>query len=90
MGAGRSILRGISDVVFLIAFLIPEVPRLSVSLTIGNAQAAPKRSICPTTASAAGRPKTTSAIAPKAARPPYTAIVLPGPLVLFVRGNLAE
>jgi hypothetical protein len=89
MGAGRPILHGVPGVVFLIAFLIPEVPRLSV-LTIRNVRTTPKRSIGTTAASAAGRPKTTSSVAPKAARPLYTAIVLLGPLVLLVGGNLAE
>ena len=50
-------------------FLITSVSRLSVPLTIRNALLAPIRSICSTITSDAGRPKTTSSMAPNTTRP---------------------
>src|SRR4051812_3402937 len=58
-------------------FSISSVSRLSVPLTITNARVAPTRSICSTIASAAGRPNTTSSMAPNTTRPLCT-LVLPG------------
>src|ERR1700687_4224613 len=72
-------------------FSIASVCRLRVPLTIRNARAARRRSTCATTASAAGRPKTTSSMAPKTTRPLCTTIILPGLLALCSLGNnLAE
>ena len=51
--------------------------RFSVPLTIRMRASAPSRSICSTIASAAGRPKTTSSMAPNTTRPLCT-LVLPG------------
>jgi len=63
-------------------FSISSVSRLSVPLTIRNARPARNRSICPTTASAAGRPNTTSSMAPNTTRPLCT-IVLPDGLACY-------
>ena len=58
-------------------FSISSVSRFSVPLTIRKARFAPSRSNCSTIASDAGRPNTTSSIAPNTTRPLCTA-VLPG------------
>ena len=50
-------------------FSISSVSRFSVPLTIRNARFAPSRSSCSTIASDAGRPNTTSSIAPNTTRP---------------------
>jgi hypothetical protein len=50
-------------------FSISSVSRSSVPETIRKAREAASRSICPTIAAAAGRPNTTSSIAPKTTRP---------------------
>src|SRR5712675_29106 len=64
------------------------VSRLSVPLTIRNALIAPSRSICSTMTSDAGRPKTTSSMAPNTTRPLCT-LVLPGHFG-FVADRVAE
>jgi hypothetical protein len=61
-------------------FSISSVVRLSVPLTIRKARLACRRSSCSATAPAAGRPNTTSSMAPKTTRPLCTTIVLPGHL----------
>src|SRR5438045_5074392 len=67
---------------------ITSVSRLSVPLTIRNALMAPSRSICSTMTSDAGRPKTTSSMAPNTTRPLCT-VVLPGHFG-FVADRVAE
>ena len=76
MTASRGVCGGIASKVaaqraprLLRIFSISSVSRLRVPLTIRNARLARRRSICSTTASAAGRPKTTSSMAPKTTRP---------------------
>ena len=59
-------------------FSISSVSRLSVPLTIRNARTAFRRSICSTIASAAGRPNTTSSMAPNTTRPLCTRLSSPG------------
>ena len=58
-------------------FSITSVSRLSVPLTIRKARFAPSRFNCSTIASDAGRPNTTSSMAPNTTRPLCT-LVLPG------------
>ena len=70
-------------------FPISSVSRLSVPLTIRNARTAFSRSICSTIASAAGRPNTTSSMAPNTTRPLCTRLSSPDSLALLA-GRLAE
>ena len=72
-------LRGVDVAIFLISL---DLGGLAVEPASDGRKGAGAPTAGPTTASAAGRPKTISSIAPKAARPLYTAIVLPGRLVL--------
>ena len=73
-------------------FSITSVSRFSVPLTIRKARFAPSRFSCSTIASDAGRPNTTSSIAPNTTRPLCT-LVLPGhfwPLLRALAPRLAE
>src|SRR3954471_12589051 len=65
-------------------FSISSVSRFSVPLTMRNARCAPSRSNCSTIAPDAGRPNTTSSIAPNTTRPLCTS-VLPGPFRPLLR-----
>ncbi|KRR00111.1 hypothetical protein CQ10_23920 [Bradyrhizobium valentinum] len=64
-------------------FSMTSVSRLSMPLTIRKARLVPSRFNCSTIASDAGRPNTTSSIAPNTTRPLFTA-VLPGHFLALV------
>ena len=72
-------------------FSISSVWRFSVPLTIRKARLVPRRSICSMIASCAGRPNTTSSMAPNTTRPLCIALVLPELVALAAfEGRLAE